>query len=185
MADWFLNKRCDEALCRLSEGDMNGLSDIYDLLSRRIFMLSLSILRDEETARDAMQDTFLKLATESQKYEKGSRAVAFILTVARNISLNILDKRRREAAKIGELDEGLLVSDTDTYPSVCTVAVLSALSVLDDDERQIVVMKLDANMKHKAIAKLLGISEAAAQKRYRRAIEKLKKYYKEGAKNEL
>ncbi len=180
MADLFLNKRCDDGLCRLAEGDMDGLSVIYDALSRRIFMLSLSILRDEEAAKDAMQDTFLRLATESHRYEKGSGAAAFILTVARNISLNLLAKKRREAAKTGELDEGLLVADSENSPSA--VGALDALSLLDDDERQIVVMKLDAGMKHRDIAFLLEISEAACQKRYRRALEKLKKYYKEEGK---
>ena len=54
-----------------------------------------------------------------------------------------------------------------------------ALRSLDDDERQIVVMKLDAKMKHKDIALILGLSEDASQKRYRRALEKLKAYYRE------
>lgn len=177
MADLFLNKRCDNGLRQLQDGDMDGLSVIYDALSKRIFMLSLSILRDEESAKDAMQDTFLRLVSESNKYETGSGAVAFILTVTRNISLNLLDKKRREALKKVPFDEALLVADTEIFPN--TVGALDALSLLDDDERQIVVMKLDAGMKHKEIAALLSIEEAACQKRYRRALHKLKKYYKE------
>ena len=159
---------------------MDGLCVIYDVLSRRIFMLALSILRDEEAAKDAMQDTFLRLATGPLKYEKGSGAVAFVLTVTRNVSLNILAKRRREAVRIGELDEAHLISELEDCPT--TVGVLSVLSMLDEDERQIIVMKLDANMKHRDIARILGINEATCQKRYRRALEKLKKYYKEEGK---
>ena len=58
-----------------------------------------------------------------------------------------------------------------------SLAALEALSLLDEFERQIVVMKLDCGMKHKQIAQIVGLSEEACQKRYRRALEKLKPYY--------
>lgn len=167
--DIFANQKCDRALCRLADGDMSALEDIYHILGRRIYMLALSILRDTHAAEDIMQDTFVKLAAEARAYRKGSNAIAFILTVARNLAINLHNKRRRECP-------------TDTVPDVAepdspSISALEALSLLDETERQIVVMKLDCGMKHKQIAQIVGLSEDACQKRYRRALEKLKPYY--------
>ena len=178
MADIFLGKYCDDALIRLANGDMEALTVIYNKLGRRIFMLAFSILHDKESAEDVMQDTFLRLAREAHTYKGKSNAVAFILTVTRNLSLDVLAKRRREASYERPIESGEEIADdsADFYSE--KLGELRALRLLDNDERQIVVMKLDAKMKHRDIAKILSISEEACQKRYRRALEKLKAYYK-------
>ena len=178
MTDYFVNKQCDEALQGLATGNMDSLVTIYNKLGRRIYMLAFSILRDKEAAEDIMQDTFIKIATEARTYKKNSNAIAFILTVTRNLSLNLLAKRRHDAKNQSSLEDlGDVVDSSDHLTSAC-VATIPELSLLDDDERQIVVMKLDAGMKHRDIAALLSISEDACQKRYRRALEKLKKHYR-------
>lgn len=168
--DIFANQQCDRALCRLADGDMSALEDIYHILGRRIYMLALSILRDTHAAEDIMQDTFVKLAAEARAYRRGSNAIAFILTITRNLAINLHNRRRRECP-------------TDTIPDIAepdspSLAALEALTLLDETERQIVVMKLDCGMKHKQIAQIVGLSEDACQKRYRRALEKLKPYYR-------
>lgn len=168
--DIFANQQCDRALCRLADGDMSALEDIYHILGRRIYMLALSILRDTHAAEDIMQDTFVKLAAEARAYRRGSNAMAFVLTVTRNLAINLHNRRRRECP-------------TDVMPNAAepdspSLAALEALSLLDEFERQIVVMKLDCGMKHKQIAQIVGISPEACQKRYRRALEKLKPYYR-------
>lgn len=168
--DILVNRQCDRALCRLAEGDMAALEDIYRKLGRRIYMLALSILRDTHSAEDIMQDTFVKLAAEARAYREGSNAIAFILTITRNLSLNLLKKQRRETPTEvlpHSIDPG------DAPP----LAALEALSLLDEQERQIVILKLDCGMKHRHIAEIMGISPEACQKRYRRALEKLKPYY--------
>ncbi len=182
MTDYFINKQCDEALLVLAEGNMDGLVTIYNKLGRRIYMLAFSILREKEAAEDIMQDTFIKIAAEARAYKKNSNAVAFILTVTRNLSLNLLAKRRRDAKNQSSIDLIGDVVDHSENISSANVASIPELSLLDDDERQIVVMKLDAGMKHKDIGALLSISEDACQKRYRRALEKLKNHYKKEGK---
>ena len=168
------DKACDSALCRLAEGDTEALTVIYNTMKRRIFMLAFSILREESAAEDVMQDTFLKLATEAHAYRPGSNAVAFILTVTRNLSVNLLHKRRREipCAEIGE--DMADAAEPDPRP----FHALEALSLLDESDRIIVILKLDCGMKHRAIGAFLGISEDACRKRYKRALNRLKTYYR-------
>ena len=167
--DIFLNRQCDRALSRLANGDMSALEDIYHQLGRRIYMLALSILRDPHAAEDVMQDTFVKLAAGAGAYRRGSNAIAFILTVARNLAINAHNRRRCECPADTIPDTG--------QPDAPSLAALEALSLLDETERQIVILKLDCGMKHKQIAQIVGLSPEACQKRYRRALDKLKPYY--------
>lgn len=171
MPDNLTNSACDAALCRIANGDMAALEVIYDKLGRRIFTLSLSILLDVHSAEDIMQDTFVRISAEAVSYRPGSNASAWILTMARNLSINCLTRRSRV------IPSGELIDPMPCEPEETPFRALEALSLLDDEERQIVTLKLDGGMKHKAIAGLLCITPAACEKKYRRALEKLKKYY--------
>ena len=162
---------CDRALRRLAEGDMSALETVYRKLGRSIFLTAFSVLGDTHAAEDIMQDTFLRLASSAVGYRAGSNAVAYILTIARNLALNALEKRKREFPA-----EELFGADTAEEDSL-PLRELEALRILPEDDRQIVILKLDANMKHRDIAATLGITPVACEKRYRRALEKLKNYY--------
>jgi RNA polymerase sigma-70 factor (ECF subfamily) len=51
--------------------------------------------------------------------------------------------------------------------------VQAALALLSAEDREIVVLRHLERLKLREIAVMLGISEAAAQSRYRRAVERL------------
>ena len=148
----------------------DGLEVIYEKLGRRIYLLALSVLRDGAAAEDVMQEVFLRLASSTGSYREGSNASAYILTVTRNLAIDALNRRKREAPS--EIPEDI-AADNES-PSL---RALEALSLLGEDERQIVILKLEGGMKHRDIAPIIGIGTAACEKRYRRALEKLKKYY--------
>ena len=162
---------CDRALRRLAEGDMDALEIIYHRLGRKIFMTAFSVLGDTHAAEDIMQDTFLRLAASAGSYRTGNNAIAYILTVTRHLAIDALAKKKREVP--AEELFGADAAEEDTLP----LRELEALRTLTEDDRQIVILKLDAGMKHRDIAALLGITPAACEKRYQRALGKLKEYY--------
>ena len=162
---------CDRALRRLAEGDMDALEIIYHRLGRKIFMTAFSVLGDTHAAEDIMQDTFLRLAASAGSYRTGNNAIAYILTVTRHLAIDALAKKKREVP--AEELFGADAAEEDTLP----LRELEALRTLPEEDRQIVILKLDAGMKHRDIAALLGITPAACEKRYQRALGKLKEYY--------
>lgn len=177
MSRIFIRAACDRALRRLAEGESEALTVIYDQLGRRIYLLALSILRDSHAAEDILQETLLKLSRGgAQGYTPDTNPEAYVLTVARNLALSALPRRARE-----------LPSDTipeDAQPHLATpdsepMSALPVLDTLDTEERQIVLLRLEYGMKHRDIADLLGISRAACEKKYSRAAEKMRAYYKD------
>ena len=60
---------------------------------------------------------------------------------------------------------------------ISNMTLFDALNSLTDDERQVVLLHIESEMKFREIADFLCITSDAAQKRYQRAIKKLKAYY--------
>ena len=167
---------CEHALRRIAQGDMDGLETIYEKMGRRIYLLAYSILGDPHAAEDVLQDTLIRISEGAHALRNGGNAIAYILTTTRNLSIDALRKRRREIPC-----EELLGVGSDGCADICDIpfSELEALGLLDEDERQIVTLKIEGGLKHREIVPMLGISRAACEKRYRRALEKLKVYYEQ------
>ena len=171
---FFTDAACDMALCRIASGDHEALTVIYKKLGRQIYLLAYSILQDTYAAEDVMQETFVRLLASANSYQPQTNARAYVLKITRNLALNALQKRRHEVMCESPIDENT-ADEGEAKP----LSALESLSLLSEEERQIVVLKLDGGQTHRQIASLLGISTAACEKRYRRALEKLKQYYRE------
>ncbi len=163
----------DRALRRLAEGDLNALTVIYDKMGRRIYLLSLSILRDHNTAQDILQEVLLKLSSGGASgYTPDTNPVAFLLTMTRNMSLTSLKKRSRELPT----EE---LPDSPVYDDDESMQALPVLATLDATERQIVLLHIEFGMKHRDIAAVVGLSVSACEKRYGRAAAKMREYYRD------
>lgn len=71
--------------------------------SRKIYPMLLRILKDEEETKDALQELMVKLWDNRKKLDRCDNQNAYIVTVARNYSFDILKKKR--PAIIGKQDE--------------------------------------------------------------------------------
>ncbi len=162
---------CDRAVVKIADGNPEALCDIYKHLGRQIFALAISILRDYQLSEDVMQDTFVKISEKAHTYQKGSNAIAWILTITRNLALDEYKKRKHEFSD-DNIEEVCLFDEVPT-------SELEAFSVLNDEEKQIVLLKVYSCLKHKEIAQILGITTYASEKKYQRAVIKLRAYYNE------
>ena len=165
----------DTWLTRLREKDNEALEHLYLELKRPIFIFILSIVKDYHIAEDILQETFIKVITNSESYEKGSNAKAWIFSIARNISLNQIKSRKRE-----ELKEDIIKEDSTLFTEEVESAMefLRLIEPLESEEREIVALKLSAGLGHKQIAETLNISVINSRAKYSRAIKKLKNIIK-------
>ena len=134
----------------------------YEQYKTGIYRYALSILKDPHGAEDVLQETFLRLL--SGKYTvQESKIQPWLYRVARNCCYDILRKREREQELPPELplDDGRF-------------AYIERIAVLDLTDREIVTMKVQSGMTCKEIGKIVGMTGPAVQKRYERAIRKLK-----------
>lgn len=174
-----VNEICEQSIKRISEGDLTALTVIYDYVGRLIFTIALSILGDYQLSQDVMQDTFIQIAEKAHTYRKGSNARAWIVSISRNLALNVLKERKHEIA----IDENSAVeiNPFNEDELIMSITLSNALSLLTTPEREIVVYKALWGLRHKQIAQIMNVSVPNSRQKYKRAMEKLRNYYfKEG-----
>ncbi len=166
-------KICEKALAELAEGNKDALSVIYGEMSRCIFSLAYTVTGNYCDAEDVLQNTMIDITRSCRLYRGGS-VCAWIMTIARNNALDIIRKRHDGMEiSLSDIEESTAAEQRDNF---AVVDAMDMLSVLDIDEKQIVLLRLYQEMTYREIADIMDIKIFAAQKRYQRAISKLKKY---------
>ena len=162
---------CNQAIIELAHGDREALSVIYDRMARLVFSVAYATTGIPADAEDGRQDTLFAVLRYASSYRDGSNAHAFVLTIARHLAIDVVRKRKATVPldEIAPADQP--VCETDW--SRCDVRDL--LAVLTEDERQLVVLRLYAGLGYRKISRVMEISVVAAQKRYQRALKKLKR----------
>ena len=167
----FENAECEKPILKIASGDHEALRVIHKYMNRQIYAVAYSVLRDFALSDDVVQETYVKIMEKAVSYEKETKARAWILSIARNLAIDIYRKRSFDCSS-----EDLEKEDThfDEGSVLVSMEVKRALDSLDDEERQIVTLKVYAGLKHKEIAHLLEINAESCKKKYQRAIAKLR-----------
>jgi RNA polymerase sigma-70 factor (ECF subfamily) len=82
-----------EAIARARDGDAEAFRALFDRYQGRVYRLALRVLRDEEKARDAAQESFLKVFRTLRRFEGRSSFYTWLYRLALNVCL---DMRRRD-----------------------------------------------------------------------------------------
>ncbi len=175
MSDRKTDLICDCALCALAEGDRNALSEIYDCMGKQIYFLAYSILKDHHDAEDVLGEVLCELANKASVYKKGTSPRAWILSIARNFALKAY-RDRKNHLPLDEISEDARYAGDDSE-FLSRLRMLDAIRTLSDEEGEIVLLHIESGMKFREIGEIMGLKPATAQKKYRRALAKLREYY--------
>lgn len=161
------------------------IENCYALYEQKMFRVALSVLHDESLAEDAVQDDFLQLLKHKVFFPKADSddCKRYIITVIKNASINIYNKRKNET-KIVSITENLeeVVSSEAVEPgiesddgAICTPLINS----LPEKYHDVVECLVIRDYSVKETAEKLGITEANVRKRYERAKKLMRQNYKE------
>ena len=116
-----------------------------------------------------MQETFLKVIQSINTYRKNGNARAWLLSITRNTAIDILRKKKDSVC----IDDVTVISK---QPNDFAERIIldEALMSLEQDDREIIVLRIVSGMKFREISEVLGLPLTTVQKRYQRALEKLK-----------
>ena len=158
----------------IAKGDQDALAALYDHARGAVYGLALSYLKNGHDADDVAQDTFVRIWEKAPLYRPQGSPMAWILTIARNLSYGRLRRAKWEAAEEDIPEEA---EDTTglSEQTENRMILQTALQVLGDDERQIVMLHAVSGLKHREIAQLLGLSLSGTLSKYHRALAKLQK----------
>ncbi|HKL94027.1 MAG TPA: RNA polymerase sigma factor [Clostridia bacterium] len=173
----------DYQMVLLQNGDETAFEVIYNETKRGLFSFILSFCKNYHTAEDIMQNTYIKLRTSVQSYTAGSNALAWIFTIAKNLALNDIAKRKREV--YSDFEQGAVEYGEYTIDDKMTSPLLKIIEQnLNEAEQRIVLLYLVSGFKHREIADMLNKPLGTVLWTYRNAISKLRKVMEKENKDE-
>lgn len=161
----------ENAIIALAKGENEALSEIYDSLSRIIFSLALGITENYSDAEDVLQETMIETVKYAHSYRGGTNPKAWILAMARHNAIDLVRKRKNHLS----LEDSTVISlESEETLDNLAPDISALLGRLDEDERQIIILRIYGELSFAEVSKTMEISVFAAQKRYQRALKKLK-----------
>ena len=166
-----INSLAERVACH----DAAAFELLYQRMYKTVYLICLSIVKDDSSAQDLAQDTFVAVWDKSSEF-RGESYKAWILTIAKNKSINYIKKSSRLVSVGQEYELDAVYSHTQCSLEDSLV-LKSALEQLSSLDCQIVLLRL-SGMKMKEIASLLNMPRGTVSWRYSEALKQLKNILK-------
>ena len=150
--------------------------EIFEANSKKIFHLCYGYTGDDDAANDLLQETFLKVWQNLDKFRNQAMISTWIYRIAVNTCLTYLRSEKRQAKD--ELTEQLIETKAEEFSEKNEqIALLyKCISKLEESERIIITMVLD-EVPYTEIAEISGISEGNLRVKIHRIKQKLTELY--------
>lgn len=177
------DEQFDCAMLKIRHGDKQGLQEIYEGYIGLIYAIVKDVLKNKESAEDVTSDFFIKLWDKADYYRSGAGHKTWMTTIARNMAIDYLRKYGKEEASelLEEIEQPSVPGQDVGWESpveqevLADVTITEALSILQENEKQIMNMKILGDMTFQEIAKSLQIPLGTVTWRYQNAVKKLRR----------
>ena len=139
------------------------------------------LLKDEDRARDCVQDTFLKLCKQDRSKVDG-HLLAWLYTVCRNRAFEIMRKEKR-MNPMNDLQMEFTSSDEPDPSAVLTNQddkglVQDLIKKLPDRQQELIRLKFQDGLSYKEISEVMDLSVSNVGVILHEAIKKIRKEFK-------
>ena len=166
--------RIEELILEMAGGNIDAMGELYELAGSSVYSYAMSKTADPSLSEDITHDTFVRMYKYARRYTPMGKPMAWIIS----IELNIIRRGFNRASRVVYSDELEERSDESDIAGdlIRNEFIADLLHILSPDEREIVILHAVSGLKHREIAKLLGMPLATVLSKYSRAIKKLKKH---------
>jgi len=170
-------KELNNLIKRLQDGDMAVFDSIYYETNSLVFYTILSIVKDKSLAEDLMQDCYLKALQKIHSFKPRYSFKSWIVVIARNLAINEYNRRKKELSFDPSVDDYIFgVSESNSEKELL---VKEMIENLDPIEREIVLLHVVGDLKHREIADIVKKPLGTVTWLYNKAIKKLKEEFGE------
>lgn len=182
---------CDEAVAatarlitRAKAGDATAFDQIIINHERRVISLAWRMLGNREDARDAAQETFLRVYRYLDRFDPAQDFSGWLYRIAVNVCRDLARKRRGNHFSLeAEVESGAIVEPVSPHntESAALLAqehaiLLRALSTLSEKERAAIVLRDLEGLPTEEVARILGSSPTTVRSQISAARVKIKAF---------
>jgi len=149
-----------------------AFTEIFNRYSSRIYAYCRRFLGDREEALDAFQETFIRFHQSASKDREMTNLPGFLLTIARNLCMNIKRKERNDISY-----EDYMAGNDDenkTDKNEMLDLIKKALNQLPDDYREVFILREYEGLSYQEIANMTNTNITNVKVRIHRAKQKIR-----------
>lgn len=183
----------DRALiAKAQAGDTVAFRSLVERHQRRAFAIALSLVRDENDARELVQDAFLRVFKGLATFQGGSSFFTWLYRIITNLSIDLI---RKPGRGLGELAERRLEAEAaDSEPDFPLLSRIDGADPLEIVRRQeiaarlqaafdalptyhrgVIVMREVEGLSYEEMARVMGVSKGTIMSRLFHARQKLQR----------
>ncbi len=171
------NTYIESLIEEIAMGKKEAVGELYNVISTDVYAYALAKTKNKHDAEDITSDTFVQIYKYARRYEKRGKPLAWIFTITSNLVNRYFTLKSRNVSfeeNVVSLENGLQL-ESNEEKTLDGLYLRKMLSLLSNEEREIVILHLISQLKHREIAKLLGLPLSTVLSKYNRAIKKLSK----------
>jgi len=169
------------------KGDPVAFKKLVQRHQRRAFAIALGLLRDEQDAREVVQEAFLRVYRGLDSFHGGSTFFTWLYRIVTNLSIDLMRKPARrdapldESVEIDEADIPLLsrIDGADPLDVLRRAEIRNkleaALEALPVYHRGVIVMREVEGLSYEEMAEAMGVSKGTIMSRLFHARQKLQR----------
>ena len=165
------------------KGDVDALEELVEQYRRPLFAFILKMTEGRDDAEEIFQEVWFRAIRKMDSYTS-KKFLSWLFRIARNLIIDRARKKKPVMSLQDSIDDNETLEDRMATPDqgpadrvnnlVIKERIDQAVVELPPDQREVFVMRTQANVSFKEIAKLQGISINTALARMQYALSKLR-----------
>jgi RNA polymerase sigma factor (sigma-70 family) len=161
-----------------SESREKAFNQLIRKYQQRVYLLVRKMVIDHDDADDVVQEVFIKVWKNLDRFEGGSQLFTWIYRIATNECLRFLERKKKKRFWISLSDAGTeLAAKIDNSPYISGDEVQKklqkALLRLPDKQRLVFNLKYFEELKYEEMSEITGTSVGALKASYHHAVKKI------------
>lgn len=165
-------KELNELFIELKHNNKIAFEKLYTKYNKLVFGVAFSILKNKEDSEDIVQIVFSKLYKIDKNKLPSNKEASWLYTLTKNETISFLRKKNNDInlESIYEIED----KDNEINNIIDQVEFNRLISGLNDKEKQIISLKILANLSFDEIGKLLNEPTGTIKWRYYKGVHTLK-----------
>lgn len=183
-----------EIISRILHGEPQCFAELVNRYQNYVFTLTIRFTKNREDAEEVAQDVFIKAFRSLPDFRGTSKFSTWLYTIANTTCITFLRKKKLEIHSLenerifetaNNLDSGYYANQMENKSRIQMVT--KAISLLNADDAQVLILFYKAEQSLEEISKILGLETNTVKVRLHRARlklkEKMEKYFSQEVKD--
>lgn len=156
-----------------------GLRMMMEAYQSKLYWHIRRLIPDENTAKDVLQDTFIKVYQNFSQFKGNSRLYTWLYRIASNEALQYLKKNSRFQKVEGDVDvylENQMADEKLKNADEIQKLLQEAINKLTEKQRLVFTLRYYDDLSYEEIGQILEMSVGTLKTNYHYAKEKIEQY---------